>query len=46
VYFYFDLEVQTKEPEEKVSLFETDFDGSKDMVVKRNLNSKKIQNYD
>jgi hypothetical protein len=30
----FDLEVQTKEPEEKVSLFETDFDGIKEWSLK------------
>ena len=42
--FYFDLDLKTSnEPEEKVSLFETDFDGIKDMVVKRNISSKKIK---
>ncbi|MGZ9736767.1 PAS domain S-box protein [Flavobacterium sp. GNP002] len=42
--FYFDLDLKTSnEPEEKVSIFETDFDGIKDMVVKRNISSKKIK---
>lgn len=42
--FYFDLDLKTSnEPVEKVSLFETDFDGIKDIVVKRNISSKKIK---
>ncbi|MDZ4331935.1 MAG: response regulator, partial [Flavobacterium sp.] len=42
--FYFDLNLKTSnEPEEKGSLFETDFDSIKDIVVKRNISIKKIK---
>jgi PAS domain S-box-containing protein len=42
--FYFDLDLKSSnEPVEKVSLFETDFDGIKDIVVKRNISNKKIK---
>nr|WP_309759535.1 PAS domain S-box protein [Flavobacterium sp.] len=42
--FYFDLEVQTSnEPTKKDSLFETDFDASKNKVVEKSLNNKKLK---
>ncbi|MFV8353783.1 PAS domain S-box protein [Flavobacterium sp. XS2P14] len=42
--FYFDLEVQTSnEQTKKDSLFETDFDASKNKVVEKSLNNKKLK---
>ena len=42
--FYFDLDVQiSDEPAKNESLFETDFDAIKDMVVKKNLNNRNLK---
>lgn len=42
--FYFDLDLKiSDEPAEKLSLFETDFDTIKDIVVKKTISIKKIK---